>query len=231
MHLPLINLIDDAYACALHTLTPACAPSTLTLHASYVAPPARPTQVAAAVIHKLGMRATLLTCCAAAALRFGGYVSITSPWWVLPFEAFHGYIFALSFTSMAVLAEDFSAKGMQVHMHASRVACIAYLARDPATPAMCTRSPHTGLSRPGCRRRSSVSPTPRRTSALSRRRSSGRASATPWGCVLLLSWLHCSFASSRCHCCWSCVSCPRCSQPSRRCSCAGARQCAGRIDS
>ena len=36
-----------------------------------------------------------------------------SPWWVLPFEIGHGYSFAVVYTSMALLAEEFAPIGLQ----------------------------------------------------------------------------------------------------------------------
>ena len=70
-------------------------------------------QVANPLVNALGMRNALLVCQLAAAIRFLGYVSVHSPWWVLPFEVGHGFSFAVVYTSMSLLAEEFAPVGLQ----------------------------------------------------------------------------------------------------------------------
>ena len=70
-------------------------------------------QVASPLIRKLGMVNALLTCQLAAAIRFLGYVSMPTCWWVLPFEVGHGWSFALMYTSLALLGEEFNHLGLQ----------------------------------------------------------------------------------------------------------------------
>ena len=55
----------------------------------------------------------MLSCMLAAAARFGGYISVGSAAWVLPFEAAHGWSFAITYTSMALMAEEHAASGLQ----------------------------------------------------------------------------------------------------------------------
>ena len=70
-------------------------------------------QVAAPLIRRIGMFTALLTCQLAAAVRFSGYVTMPSAWWVLPFELGHGYSFAISYTVNALLGEEHAASGLQ----------------------------------------------------------------------------------------------------------------------
>jgi PPP family 3-phenylpropionic acid transporter len=70
-------------------------------------------QVAAPLIRRIGMLTALLTCMLAGCIRFFGYVVSPSVWWVLPFEFLHGWIFAIMYTSMALLAEESAADGLQ----------------------------------------------------------------------------------------------------------------------
>ena len=70
-------------------------------------------QVAGRLAHTLGLRTALLTCMLAATFRFSGWVAVTSAWWVLPFEVGHGWSFALYYTCAALLAEEFTASGLQ----------------------------------------------------------------------------------------------------------------------
>lgn len=70
-------------------------------------------QVAAPLAKALGLRQALLTCQLAACFRFGGWVLVTDPWWILPFESGHGWSFALMYTCSALLAEEFAEVGLQ----------------------------------------------------------------------------------------------------------------------
>ena len=69
--------------------------------------------MAAPLIRRMGMITALLTCTLAAAIRFFGYVSMDSIWFVLPFEAGHGWAFALMYTSVALLGEEYASVGLQ----------------------------------------------------------------------------------------------------------------------
>ena len=73
-------------------------------------------QIAGRLVKSMGMRTSLLTCMLAAAIRFWGYVSVSSVWWVLPFEANHGWAFAIYYTAAAMLAEEFTSDGLQATM-------------------------------------------------------------------------------------------------------------------
>ena len=70
-------------------------------------------QVAAALIRRMGKITALLTCMLAAAIRCFGYVTMRSIWAVLPFEAFHGWAFAIMYTSLALLGEEYASVGLQ----------------------------------------------------------------------------------------------------------------------
>ena len=69
--------------------------------------------VAAPLLRSIGLRTGLLSCMLAAAVRLGGYASAASIWTVYPFELAHGWIFALYFTSSALLAEEFTVQRLQ----------------------------------------------------------------------------------------------------------------------
>ena len=62
------------------------------------------------------MRTALLTCQLAACVRFAGYVAAPSAWWLLPFEAGHGYSFALLYSVQAMLAEEYAGLGLQAYV-------------------------------------------------------------------------------------------------------------------
>ena len=70
-------------------------------------------QVAAPLIRRMGKITALLTCMLAAAIRCFGYVTMRSIWAVLPFEAFHGWAFAIMYTSLALLGEEYASVGLQ----------------------------------------------------------------------------------------------------------------------
>ena len=60
-----------------------------------------------------GLRTALLSTSLAAALRFSGWWVAPSPWAVLPFEVGHGWSFALAYTSIAVIGDEFARDGLQ----------------------------------------------------------------------------------------------------------------------
>ena len=70
-------------------------------------------QISSYLIRSLGMVNALLTCQLAASIRFLGYVTMPTCWHVLPFEVGHGWSFALVYTSMALLGEEFHHLGLQ----------------------------------------------------------------------------------------------------------------------
>ena len=63
-------------------------------------------QVAAPLIRRMGCLTALLTCMAAATLRFTGYITMPNAYAVLPFEVGHGWSFALVYTATALLGEE-----------------------------------------------------------------------------------------------------------------------------
>jgi hypothetical protein len=69
-------------------------------------------QVANAVVDALGTACTMVTCMLAASGRFFGWWAARSVWQLLPFEAFHGYVFAMYFTVAAKLAEEHAPLGL-----------------------------------------------------------------------------------------------------------------------
>lgn len=70
-------------------------------------------QVAAPLCRRVGVLNALLSCQLAAALRFTGYVTMSSVWAVLPFDVGHGWSFALVYTATALLGEGFTEDGLQ----------------------------------------------------------------------------------------------------------------------
>ena len=70
-------------------------------------------QIAAPLIRRMGILTALLSCMLAAAIRFTGYITQTSVWYVLPFELGHGWSFALVYTATALLGESSNELGLQ----------------------------------------------------------------------------------------------------------------------
>ena len=60
-----------------------------------------------------GVRIALLTTSLAGAIRMAGWWAAESPLAVLPFEAGHGWSFALAYSCMSLVSEDFAAAGLQ----------------------------------------------------------------------------------------------------------------------
>ena len=70
-------------------------------------------QVATPLATFLGLPTALLVCMLSACVRFTGWVTVSNAWFILPFESGHGIAFALSFTTMALFAEEFTKLGLQ----------------------------------------------------------------------------------------------------------------------
>ena len=79
-------------------------------------------QVAPRVVRWLGVRTALDLCVAGGAIRFAGYylagafadaLGADGAYVVLPFEVFHGMSFAISYTVIAVVAEEYASVGLQ----------------------------------------------------------------------------------------------------------------------
>ena len=60
-----------------------------------------------------GVRPALLSTSLAGAIRWFGWWAATTPLAPLPFEAGHGWSFALAFTCISLVADDFAASGLQ----------------------------------------------------------------------------------------------------------------------
>ena len=79
-------------------------------------------QVAPRVVRWLGVRTALDLCVAGGAIRFAGYyfagafadaLGADGAYVVLPFEVFHGMSFPISYTVIAVVAEEYASVGLQ----------------------------------------------------------------------------------------------------------------------
>ena len=69
--------------------------------------------MAAKIIKRMGFHTTMYTCMAACCIRFFGYFVMPQMLLVLPFEVFHGYTFALFYTTMSLYSEQFASSGLQ----------------------------------------------------------------------------------------------------------------------
>jgi hypothetical protein len=64
-------------------------------------------RIAPALVRRMGTRTALLTCMLAGAYRFGGEAAARHAWQALPFEAGHGWSFAVGYVVRSVLSETY----------------------------------------------------------------------------------------------------------------------------